>query len=299
VARIERLAVHDGPGIRTVVFLKGCPLCCSWCSSPETQRHTPELLFDSRRCIRCGACLPACPAGAVSRTEDGAIAIDRSLCRGCGRCAPVCPSGARRLVGKTITVAGILREIEKDEVFYYRSGGGVTVSGGEPLAQPAFTAGILQACVSRGIHTAMETSACAVWERLTRLLDWLDLIYVDIKHMDDSVHRRMTGVGNLLILENIRKLIRAGKRPAVIVRIPVIPGINDTAENLEQTAGFLGELGEIQRVELLPYHRYGRHSYEATGRTFGLAEVAAPSDDRMQALAAFFGTHGARVQIGG
>lgn len=299
MARVARLAVHDGPGIRTVVFLKGCPLHCDWCSSPETQRHEPELLFDSRRCVRCGACISVCPAGAVTETDGGGIDIDRLVCQGCGRCVSVCLSGARRIVGRTSTVDDILHEIEKDEVFYYRSGGGVTVSGGEPMAQPEFTGAILRACAQRGIHTAMETSAYGAWDHLARLIDSLDLIYVDIKHMDDAVHRRVTGVGNSPVLENLRKLMQERRRPAVTVRVPVIPGINDAAQNLQRTADFVRRLGGIEGMELLPFHRYGLHSYEATGRICGLAAVPAPSDERMRQLAAFVGSRGIPVQIGG
>jgi pyruvate formate lyase activating enzyme len=299
VVRVERLAVHDGPGIRTVVFLKGCPLHCDWCSSPETQLQEPELFFDSRRCVRCGACVSACPVGAVSRTNGGGIEIDRQVCEGCGHCVAVCMSGARRIVGRTFTVDDMLHEIEKDEVFYYRSGGGVTVSGGEPMAQPEFTGAILQACAQRGIHTALETSAYGSWDQLARLVDSLDLIYVDIKHMDDAIHRRVTGVGNCLVLENLRKLMQNCNRPAVIVRVPVIPGINDAEQNLQRTADFVRELGSIERLELLPFHRYGLHSYKATGRICGLAAVPAPSDDRMQQLATLAGSSGIQVQIGG
>jgi pyruvate formate lyase activating enzyme len=299
VARIERLAVHDGPGIRTVVFLKGCPLRCSWCSSPETQQREPELLFDHRRCLRCGACLAVCPAGAIRQANDGENCTDRSLCTGCGRCAAACPSGARRVVGATVTAAAIIREIEKDEVFYYRSGGGVTVSGGEPLHQPDFTREILKRCAARGIHTAMETSACAPWDRLAALIDFLDLVFVDVKHMDDALHRQFTGVGNRRILENLRKLAKTKKGPAVIVRVPVIPGVNDTGDNLRQTGALAKSLGRIRRVELLPYHRYGLHTYEALGRECVTGPVAAPSRERMHQLAALVGEQGIAVQVGG
>jgi pyruvate formate lyase activating enzyme len=299
VARIERLAVHDGPGIRTVVFLKGCPIRCSWCSSPETQRNEPELLFDPLRCLRCSACVAACPAGAVDQTLDGGITTDRSLCKGCGQCAQICPSGSRRLVGRTVTVAQVLSEIEKDEVFYYRSGGGVTVSGGEPLAQAAFTREILKSCVARGIHTAMETSACAPWDRIDALLDFLDLVFVDVKHMDDAVHRQVTGTGNREVLENIQRLAAAPGSPAVILRVPVIPGINDSAENVQRTAEFAAGLGRVRRVELLPYHRYGLHNYEATGRWCQTAAVAAPTEERMQQLAALVAARGVPFRIGG
>ncbi|MCG6894334.1 MAG: glycyl-radical enzyme activating protein [Desulfobacteraceae bacterium] len=299
VARIERLAVHDGPGIRTVVFLKGCPLRCSWCSSPETQRSEPELLLDRSRCLLCGACLTACPAGAIGRTENGEIQTDRSLCDGCGQCALTCPSGARRVVGQTVTAAQVLSEIEKDEVFYYRSGGGVTISGGEPLEQPAFTLDIAAACAARGIHTAMETSACAPWDRLDPLLDFLDLVFVDVKHMDEAAHRKATGTGNRIILENVRKLAKDRRKREVILRVPVIPGINDTEKNMEATADFARDLAAVKRLELLPYHRYGIHRYEQTGRSCGTEAVMVPTEAKLQRLASIVRTRGIPVQIGG
>lgn len=299
VARIARLAIHDGPGIRTVVFLKGCPLHCSWCSSPETQRPEAELFFDAQRCARCGACLAECPLAAISWTADGAIHTDRSICDGCGLCIPVCPSGARQLVGQTVTVGHVLGEIEKDEVFYYRSGGGVTISGGEPLAQPAFTRALLQACAARGIHTAMETSACVPWAQMAPLLDDLRLIFVDVKHTDDDAHRKMTGMGNRLILDNIRNLVRLQGGPKVILRVPVVPGINDSPQNMEQTAEFARELQRIQRVELLPFHRFGLHNYAATGRRCEVATLMTPSDRHMRQLKTIFDCRGIAVRIGG
>jgi pyruvate formate lyase activating enzyme len=299
VARIERLAIHDGPGIRTVVFLKGCPLRCTWCSSPETQRPEAELLFDRRRCLRCGACLAACPAGAIRHTEDGEIQTDRSLCRGCGQCVQRCMTGARRILGQTLTAAQVLAEIEKDEVFYYRSGGGVTVSGGEPLAQPAFTLAIVRACAARGIHTAVETSACAPWDRLDALLDFLDLVFVDVKHMDETAHRQATGAGNRTILENIRQLAKDRRKREVILRVPVIPGINDADTNVERTADFARDLKTVKRLELLPYHRYGLHRYEQTGRRCQTAAVRPPGEAQLERLAAIARARGIPVQVGG
>jgi pyruvate formate lyase activating enzyme len=208
-------------------------------------------------------------------------------------------TGARMLAGRTATVAEILGDIERDEVFYHRSGGGVTVSGGEPMAQSAFAGELLKACAQRGIHTAMETSAYAPWQRLVPLLDVLDLIYVDIKHMDDAVHRSVTGIGNRLILDNIHKLDLFPGAAVRVIRVPVIPGVNDTAENIRQTAGFVKTLRHFERVELLPFHRYGLHSYAALGRVCALTTVPAPSVDRMRQLAAVVASAGLPVQIGG
>jgi pyruvate formate lyase activating enzyme len=299
VARIARLAIHDGPGIRTVVFLKGCPLHCCWCASPETQRFEAELLIDSGRCTGCGACIAACPLEAIARGNNGVIVTDRSICDGCGRCTAVCATGARRMVGQTVSLSKILQEIEKDEVFYYRSGGGVTLSGGEPLAQAEFSAKILKACAARGIHTAMETSACVAWEKMSPLLGFLNLVFVDVKHMDDAAHRMFTGMGNWMILENIWKLAKMPRRPTVIVRVPVIPGFNDSRDNLEKTAEFVKETGHIRCVELLPFHRYGLHHYEAMGRVCELPELKPPSEQHLQRLAAIFAARGIPIRIGG
>lgn len=299
VARIARLAIHDGPGIRTVVFLKGCPLHCCWCSSPETQRFGAELLIDSGRCVGCGVCISACPLEAIARGNNGAMVTDRSMCDGCGRCTAVCATGARRMVGQTVSPSEILQEIEKDEVFFYRSGGGVTLSGGEPLAQTEFAAKILEGCVARGIHTAMETSACVAWEKMSPLLGSLNLVFVDVKHMDDAAHRMFTGMGNRMILDNIRKLVKMPRRPKVIVRLPVIPGINDSRDNLEQAAEFVQETGHIRRVELLPFHRYGLHHYEGIGRVCELPELKPPSEQHMQRLADIFAARGIPIRIGG
>jgi pyruvate formate lyase activating enzyme len=299
VARIARMAVHDGPGTRTVIFLKGCPLGCRWCSSPETQAGDAELLYDARRCVGCGDCLAACPQGAISTTAAGTVENDRDLCVACGRCIEVCGHGARRLVGRMATPAEVMAEIEKDEVFYYRSGGGVTISGGEPLAQAEFVLEIVTACKARGIHTALETSGHAPWERLAPLLAPLDLIFVDLKHMDDAIHRRLTGVDGRLIQDNLRRLAREPGRPGIVIRVPIVPGMNDTAENVHRTARFVRDLACVERVELLPYHRLGVHSYAASGKAYAIDEIQPPSVERMNALAELMRSEDVSVRIGG
>jgi pyruvate formate lyase activating enzyme len=299
VARIARMAIHDGPGTRTVVFLKGCPLRCRWCSSPETQIGEAELRYEARRCAGCGDCLAVCPQGAISMTAVGSVDTDRNLCVACGRCVAACEHGARCLVGRMVTPSEVLVEIEKDEVFYYRSGGGVTISGGEPLSQADFVLEILTACKARGIHTALETSGHAPWEQLAPLTAPLDLIFVDLKHMDDAVHRRITGVGGQLILDNLRRLARQPQRPEIVIRVPVVPGMNDTTGNMRQTARFARDLACVERVELLPYHRLGVHSYTATGKEYRLEKIRPPSVERMNALAELLRSEGLRVRVGG
>ena len=284
VFKVERLAVHDGPGIRTVVFLKGCPLRCRWCAAPESQASAPELLIDPERCVGCGACVEACPAGAVSIDAAGAVRTDRSRCEGCGACVRACPSGARAISGRTVTLVEILAEINNDEVFYHRSGGGVTVSGGEPLAQPEFTRAILTASARLGRHTAVETCGLAPWDTLASILPVLDLIFFDLKHIDPRAHRDLTGAENRLILENLKKIGETAGAPPVVVRIPLVPGLTDTPENIDGTGQFLAGVGGVERVEILPYHRYGVHGYGRLGREYDLAALQPPSADHLTAL---------------
>src|ERR1022692_4220049 len=233
VFHIERFAVHDGPGIRVAVFFKGCPLRCLWCHSPESQSAASDLLFKADRCIRCGYCVPACAAHAIAATDAGgaaAFVTERDRCDACGHCADACPSGARSVAGRTLTVAELIGEVMQDRVFFDRSGGGVTFSGGEPLMQPVFLAAAIAACRANGVHTAVETSGYgskAAIDAAARA----DLVLFDLKLCDDSRHRRATGVSNRVILDNFARL--ASRHPAVRVRVPLVPGINDDAANLD------------------------------------------------------------------
>lgn len=299
IFNIERLALHDGPGIRSVVFLKGCPLRCLWCSSPESQHKNPELLYDWQRCTHCLACLKACQEEALGVGPDGRVVLNRSQCRACGRCVTVCAQGARSLTGRIVPVSTVMQEIDKDAVFYHRSGGGVTLSGGEPLLQPDFSLAILKASRYRGIHTAMETCGYAPWEKLSACCAQLDLVYMDLKHADAAVHQRLTGVRNDLILKNIRQVDAYCPQTALVIRVPVIPGCNDSREAIQEMAGFVNSLQRPARVELLPYHRYGLGTYERLGQEYRLVGVESPSLEQLEQLSGIFQGKGIAVQVGG
>lgn len=277
---IQRFSVHDGPGIRTTVFLKGCPLRCLWCHNPEGISPEPELMFFEYKCLGCGTCVRACPVGAiVFPSFAGKPKLDREKCSGCGKCAEACPSGAWRLVGQTIGVEELLGILERDCLLYERSGGGVTFSGGEPLFQPEFLLAALEECKKRGIHTALDTSGFAPTAVLTKLASLIDLFLYDLKPMDEEEHRRYTGVSNRLIHENLKTLVKLG-RP-VIVRIPLIPGITDTERNIALLKAFLRELGRgIQNVEFLPYHDVAE-KYQRLGKNYGMPELPRPSAERL------------------
>jgi len=296
VSRIRRLAIHDGPGIRSVVFLKGCPLRCAWCAAPETQADQADLEHFPERCLVCDECLRVCPEGAIRVESDGRRSIDRQTCTLCGRCVEVCYAEALRLVGVRRTVADVLAECERDRVFYNRSGGGITLSGGEPLHQPEFTRALLRACRLSGLHTAMETSGYSDWEILQSVLADLDLLLYDVKHMDAQQHEALTGVTNEGILENLRRAIRSGI--STIVRVPVIPGINAAADNFRALARLLHEVGSIRQIDLLPYHRLGEATYARLGKAYALT-LPLPTEEHLQALAEFLRSEGFVVTLGG
>jgi pyruvate formate lyase activating enzyme len=289
VLRIERTSIHDGEGLRTVVFLKGCPLRCIWCSTPESQHPLPERGYVREKCPRCGACLQVCPEGALSFSEDRTrIVTDKSKCQACFACLRACPSGAIKEYGSSMRVSEVLREISKDEIFYFHSGGGVTLSGGEPLEQAAFAKAILRECANRGIHRALETCLFGVWEIIESLLPWINLLYVDLKHPDSEKHRRLTGVPNELILENIKKAAASSHTFELVLRTPLIPGINDSEETLSQLADFVKDLPKIKEYEFLPYHRLGIDTYRHLGREYPLKEIKSPSFSEIAEKARIF-----------
>jgi pyruvate formate lyase activating enzyme len=294
VSSIERLAIHDGPGIRTVVFLKGCPLHCLWCASPQTQSSKPDLLVYPDRCLHCGRCIEICERGAIRDTDGQGKVLDRLRCDLCADCATGCYAEALRVYGEVKTVSQVLAEVERDRVFYEQSGGGVTVSGGEPLQQIAFTRGLLSACRKAGIHTAMETSGFQSWERFRTVLTELDLLLYDLKQMDSQKHAGLTGQSNALILSNLKKALATGVK--TIIRVPVIPNHNDDDGNMEAMARFLRQIGPVQRIELLPYHRLGVAMYDRLGREYALPDLEPPSDNKLEHLAGILTREGFRVK---
>lgn len=289
---IRRYSIHDGPGIRTAVFFKGCPLACRWCHNPEGRSHAPELIFRPARCILCNDCLDVCPHDTVSRVGDE-IRIDRMRCRVSGNCALACPAEALEVVGRKMSVAAVLGEIERDRVFFEQSGGGATFTGGEPLAQEAFLHQLLSGCRERGISTVVDTCGHAPWSVLEGLLPLVDLFLYDLKLMDEARHVEWTGVSNDDILANLRQLATVGH--GVRVRIPLIPGINDDEANLRQSGAFLAGLPFPPPVELLAYHSIAAGKYTGLGREYTLGDVKAPDAAQMQRAAGILGEHGVRV----
>ena len=285
---IQHYSIHDGPGIRTTVFLKGCPLHCLWCSNPESQSTRPEIMFDASRCTLCGKCLGICPHKASVKQETK-IQISRELCQGCATCVTPCPSEARQITGSIREVEEVLQEVEKDRLFYENSGGGVTLSGGEPMNQPDFTGALLKKCKDKGIHTVLDTSGYVQAEMWDGVLDYVDMILYDLKHMDSRKHRELTGVSNQLILANARKL--ASLKIPMVIRIPLIPGYNDTDGNSESCARFIKEIG-ITTVELLPFHNLCVSKYAKLQKEWKVENVIPPAQERLEELQGIFTAQG-------
>ncbi len=293
---LRRYSVHDGPGIRTAVFLKGCPLQCSWCHNPESQQPQPQLLVRDHRCLACGACIAACPHGAL-RWEGGRVATDTARCEVCGACADACPAEAREVVGRRMRVKQVLEAVERDRPFFDESGGGVTLSGGEPLAQPEFASALLLACRQRGLHTVLDTSGHAPNEVAVTVAGLADLVLFDLKHPDDERHREGTGVGNALILQNLRSLLGAGAQ--VLVRIPLVPGYNDGAAEVGRMAALIGALEPVPRVELLPFHAAAEEKHRRFGMPYRHAGARRQEGAVLDACRERFARAGVTAFVGG
>jgi pyruvate formate lyase activating enzyme len=294
---IQHYAVHDGPGIRTLVFLKGCPLRCAWCCNPESQAFEPELLYASLKCRQHLACPEACPNGAV-RTIDGSPSFDRATCLTCGEhpCVEACPSGALSVAGTRMTADQVMARVAADRAFYANSGGGVTFSGGEPFAQPAFLRDLLARSKSLRIRTAVETCGYVERDILEAMEPLVDLFLFDLKVLDEAHHREATGVSNAVILANLAALA-ARRAKDLTVRVPLVPGFTDDEENLEATAAYLLRLG-VQRVELMPYHPLGMDKYAALGRQYALGDVSPPHPSGIEKHVARFRSWGLACEAG-
>jgi pyruvate formate lyase activating enzyme len=278
---LQRYTIHDGPGIRTAVFFKGCPLRCLWCSNPEGISARPQVGVYAKDCIgveKCGWCLAACPEGRdVLRAKEGLIVgVDRESCTGCLRCVGVCPNDTLRGFGRAYTRGELMESILADRAYYQNSGGGVTLTGGDPLHQHAFVRTLLQECRRYGIHTCVESELHCSRRAVESVLPFTDLILTDLKHMDPECHRRFTGRTNTKILSNIRYLVSQGQD--IVLRIPVVPGYNDSEENIRAVARFVaGELGNrVRQLQLLPYRVLGKEKYEALAMPYPMGDMRQP-----------------------
>ncbi len=294
---IKRYAINDGPGIRVVIFFKGCNLRCAWCHNPESISPGAEKMYTASRCIGCGTCVEACPENALTLTPDG-IATDAERCSMCGKCEEVCPSRAVEISGKTMTVSGIMEIITKEQVFFDQSGGGVTFSGGEPLLHSKMLIELLHECGKRGIHRAVDTAGNVSTETLLEVAKQTDLFLYDLKMMDSTLHREWTNAGNEKILYNLKVL--AGTGAHIIIRIPLIAGVNNDDFNIEQTAMFIAGLdGDKKEVHFLPYHSIARHKYLKLGKPEAFEMLQEPDKVSLERAIAKFAEYGIRAGVGG
>ncbi len=293
---VQRYSIHDGPGIRTIIFLKGCPMHCLWCSNPESQTYDQEVAIYQDKCIKCGSCTKVCSTGALTIGLNG-VEIDRAKCQRCGKCGQVCFTGAIRFVGQDITVKEAAEELMKDRAFYRKSGGGITVSGGEPLIQIDFLEALLKECKARGVDTAIETTGYAQWQDIQKIAALLDQILFDIKIMDAQKHQNLIGVPNEIILQNARRLAVDFKEKMVI-RVPIIPGYNDAPEEIRQIFKFSWELG-VKNIHLLPFHPLGESKYQNLGAEYKLKKTVTPKDNELQIFLEQGSEMGLKVKLRG
>jgi pyruvate formate lyase activating enzyme len=294
IFNIQRFSVHDGPGIRTTVFMKGCPLNCLWCSNPESKDFFPNLIVRDISCQGCGACIKACPKEAIEITKEGGRKIDRGRCNQCLLCVERCLYNSLNICGTYMKVPEVLDEVLKDRVFYKNSGGGVTLSGGESLSQSKFVVKLLEECKREGLNTTLDTSGYAPWKEMEEVLRFVDLVLFDIKHLDSDEHKRTTGVGNAIILENLEK---ASKISNIWLRIPLIAGFNDSAGHIKRIA-ILGNHIGAPKISFLPYHEGGKSKSGQLGLLYPLPDAKAPSEEHINHLKAIIEAEGLKVSIG-
>ena len=293
---IKKFAIHDGPGIRTTIFFKGCPLACWWCHNPEGLTLSEQHIHRQERCLGCGDCAEHCPQNAIDPSNSGSL-INDEKCIGCRTCVHTCPSEAHEFIGRTVTVDAVVEEIQKDIVFYDESKGGVTFSGGEPLMQPDFLIELLKSCAQLDLHRTVDTTGCTDAGLLLRVADSTDLFLYDLKHMDADKHREYTGLTNKKILNNLKLL--AGHGASVNVRIPVIPGFNTDDENIERTGAFVSSLPGVNAVSLLPYHAAATGKYSRLGIHCFASGTHVPTDQEVLSIADRLERFGVQVKIGG
>lgn len=292
VFNIQKYSIHDGPGIRSLVFFKGCPLACKWCSNPEGISPIPEISYKKNHCItmrKCGYCANVCPEKAISADKNGIALINRTKCTNCMKCVNACPAQTIEQMGHWMTVDEILQTVVADESFYKRSGGGMTLSGGEPLLQSNFVVKLLQQAHEDGLEIAIETTGCVPWKKAEPVFSALDFIHMDIKSVDSEKHTKFTGRNNHLILENFAKLCKIFPDKPIIARTPVIPGFNDTLKELQNIVDFINDVGKNAtqlRYELLPFHNFGSSKYEFQGKPYAFAGYKNMDKDYVRTLRA-------------
>ena len=293
---IKKFAVHDGPGIRTTVFFKGCPLSCWWCHNPEAMSPKPELVLFENKCIGIGSCFEVCPHDAHEMLPDGSRVYHRDLCLLCGDCVEACYAEALVMEGREVTVDEVMAELRKDIPFYENSDGGITLSGGEPTFQHEFVLALLKQCKAEGLHTTLDTAGQTSWRIFEKLLPYVDLVLYDLKQIDDRKHKEYTGVSNRMILDNLTRIGASGV--AIIIRMPIIPGLNDAREDIEGAARFLSEIPGIRHVDLLPYHKLGESKHARLGHDYRLAHLESPEPEQMNEIATWVRAFGLEVKVG-
>lgn len=295
IFNIQKFSIHDGPGIRTTVFFKGCPLKCMWCHNPESQNVGKDMLYDADKCILCGECMRVCPTGAIS-IKDNILSTDMTKCTFCGECCIYCIKGAREIAGEEYTVEQVLKEVLKDKVFYEQSGGGVTLSGGEPLIHVDFVLELLKKLKEENINTAIDTSGAVPYETLEKVARFTDLFLYDLKVMDDEKHKKYVGISNKNIIDNLKKLSKIHNN--IFVRLPIIEGINADEDHINQVLKTIKDLN-IKKVNLLPYHDIGKHKYKKLGYSYEESKMSKPTDEKMQSFKKIFQDEGYEIKIGG